>query len=68
MDENDPQPAPAGGQIPFVVISSIARGAGAVSAHGNLYGTLRSIEEVFGLPLLGAAQTPSNGDVVRYFG
>jgi hypothetical protein len=68
MDENDLQPAPAGGQIPFVVISSTARGAGALTTHGNLYGTLRSIEETFGLRLLGAAQVPSNGDVVRYFG
>jgi hypothetical protein len=39
-----------------------------VATHGNLYGTLRSIEEVFGLPLLGGAQSPSNGDIVRYFG
>ena len=53
MDENDMQPAPAGGQIPFVVISSTARGAGALTTHGNLYGTLRSIEETFGLRLRG---------------
>lgn len=68
MDENDQQSSPAGGQVPFVVISSRAKGAGAVATHGNLYGTLRSIEEVFGLPLLGGAQSPSNGDIVRYFG
>ena len=68
MDENDQQSSPAGGQVPFVIISNRAKGAGAVATHGNLYGTLRSIEEVFGLPLLGGAQSPSNGDVVRYFG
>jgi hypothetical protein len=68
MDENDKQSAPAGGQVPFVVISSRAKGAGAVTTYGNLFGTLRSIEEVFGLPLLGGAQSLSNGDIVRYFG
>ena len=62
MDENDQQSSPAGGQVPFVVISSRAKGAGAVATHGNLFGALRSIEEVFGLPLLGGAQSPSNGD------
>jgi hypothetical protein len=68
MDENDKQSTPAGGQVPFVVISSRAKGAGAVTTFGNLFGTLRSIEEVFGLPLLGGAQSLSNGDIARYFG
>jgi hypothetical protein len=68
MDENDKQSAPAGGQVPYVVISSRAKGAGAVTTYGNLFGALRSIEEVFGLPLLGSAQSLSNGDIVRYFG
>jgi acid phosphatase len=68
MDENDKQSTPAGGQVPFVVISSRAKGAGAVTTYGNLFGTLRSIDEVFGLPLLGGAQNLSNGDIARYFG
>lgn len=65
MDEGD-----AGGsnQIPTVVISSRAKGVGANSVYGNLYGTLRSIEEAFGLLLLGGAQSASNGDIARYFG
>ncbi len=68
MDENDPQSTPMGGQVPMVVISSKARGRGAVAIRGNLYGTLRSIEEAFGLSLLGAAQSLANGDVAGYFG
>jgi hypothetical protein len=65
MDEGD-----AGGsnQIPTVVISSRAKGVGATSVYGNLYGTLRSIEEAFGLGLLGGAQSAGNGDIARYFG
>jgi acid phosphatase len=65
MDEGD-----AGGsnQIPTVVISSRAKGVGATSVYGNLYGTLRSIEEAFGLGFLGGAQSASNGDIARYFG
>lgn len=68
MDENDAQSTPAGGQVPFVLISSRARGAGALTIHGNEYGALRSIEEVFGLRLLAGAQSPGDGDVSRYFG
>jgi hypothetical protein len=68
MDENDQQSSPAGGQIPKVVISARASGAGAFASPGTLYGTLRSIEEVFGLRLLGAAQAPGSGDLLRYFG
>lgn len=68
MDENDHQSTPAGGQVPMVVISSRARGVGAITSHGNHYGTLRSIEEVFGLTLLGSARSAVNGDLTRYFG
>ena len=45
MDENLQQSTPGGGQVPLIVISSDARGLGAVTLHGNHYGTLRSIEE-----------------------
>jgi hypothetical protein len=68
MDENDAQPKPAGGQVPMVVISNNALGVGAVTTAGNHYGTLRTIEEAFGLPLLGAAQQSSNGDLSSLFG
>lgn len=68
MDENDAQPKPNGGQVPMVVISSNATGIGSVATGGDHYGTLRSIEEVFGLPLLGAASNSSNGDLSSLFG
>lgn len=67
MDENDAQSSPGGGQIPMVVISSDAAGQGAIATPGNLYGTLRAIEEAFGLGYLGAAADPSNGDPIGSF-
>jgi len=57
-----------GGQIPELIISGNARGQGQVSLTGDHYGTLRSIEEAFGLPLLGAAADAGNGDLTRLFG
>jgi phosphatidylinositol-3-phosphatase len=63
MDEG-----PSGNAIPMVVISSNAKGQGNVNLAGNHYGTLRSIEEAYGLSLLAGAQNASYGDVVRYFG
>ena len=68
MDENDANSSPAGGQVPMVVISSHAKGKGAVSTHGNHYGTLRSIEEAYGLGLLGGAASSANGDLTPLFG
>ena len=67
MDENDAQPGPGGGQVPMVVISNDAQGQGAIATPGNLYGTLRAIEEAFGLGYLGAAADPSNGDPIGSF-
>lgn len=67
MDENVQQSTPGGGQVPLIVISSDARGGGAVAIHGNHYGTLRSIEEAYGLALLAGAQSAGNGHVVKYF-
>ena len=68
MDENDASPSPGGGQIPMVVISSTARGAGHRAVYGNHYGTLRTIEQEFGLALLGNALNQNNGDLYAYFG
>ena len=68
MDENDASPSPAGGQVPMIAISSTARGAGHRAIYGNHYGTLRTIEQEFGLPLLGNALNPNNGDLYGYFG
>ncbi len=56
-------------QVPTVIISSNAQGKGNVSApSGNHYGLLRSIEEAFGLPYLGAAADPTNADISGLFG
>jgi hypothetical protein len=63
MDEG-----PSTNAIPMVVISSRARGVGAVTTHGNHYGTLRSIEETYGLGLLGGAASSANGDLAGLFG
>ncbi len=68
MDENNLQGSPAGGQIPMIVISNRSVGGGSLTAYGNLYGTLRAIEEAYGLPLLGAAGDAANGDPSALFG
>jgi phosphatidylinositol-3-phosphatase len=68
MDENDAASTPAGGQVPMVVISSKAKGMGAVTTHGNHYGALRSIEETYRLGLLGGAASSANGDLTGLFG
>jgi phosphatidylinositol-3-phosphatase len=68
MDENDAQSSPGGGQVPMVMISSHAAGKRAIAAAGNHYGLLRSIEETYRLPLLGAAANPANGDLRSWFG
>ena len=65
MDEGD---AGTTNAIPSVVISSNARGQGNVAIAGSLYGTLRSIEKAYGLPLLGAAGQSSSGDLSPLFG
>jgi hypothetical protein len=58
----------AGGQVPMVVISANAEGRGDISLNGNHFGSLRTIEEAFGLPLLGAASDVANGDLGQLFG
>jgi phosphatidylinositol-3-phosphatase len=68
MDENDAQSTPGGGQVPMVVISSSSHGVGVVTSHGNHFGTLRSIEEEFGLGRLGGAASSASGDLSPLFG
>jgi hypothetical protein len=51
----------------MIVISSTAAGQGSISTAGNLYGTLRAIEETFGLSDLGAAASASSGDPIGSF-
>jgi phosphatidylinositol-3-phosphatase len=66
MDEFTGDKTNGGGHIPMVIISSTARGTD--TAPGNHYGLLRTIEEVYGLPLLGNAGNAANGDLRRLFG
>ncbi len=74
LDENDDEPAgsccgdAAGGQIPEVVISTATAGMGDVALTGDHFGTLRTIEQAYGLPLLGAAAQPANGDLSALLG
>jgi acid phosphatase len=50
-------------QIALIAVSQKNAGRGAFTATGNHYGTLRGIEEEYGLPFLGAASDATNGDV-----
>jgi acid phosphatase len=74
MDEGDADATasccgqPAGGPIPMIVVSSKAAGHGSVAITGDQFGTLRSIEEIYRLPLLGAAANAVNGDLSSFFG
>jgi phosphatidylinositol-3-phosphatase len=63
MDEFTGDKTNGGGHIPLVVISNAASGQGAFVPAGNHYGTLRTIEEAYGLGFLGAASDPANGDL-----
>jgi acid phosphatase len=58
----------AGGQVPMVVISSNAKGRGNFATPGDHYGTLRTIEEAYGLARLGAAANSANGDLSSLLG
>ncbi len=53
-------------QIATVIISNNAKGMGAIDLAGDHYGTLRTIEEAFGLSLLGGAT--SGTDLSSLFG
>ena len=50
-------------QIVAIVVSIANTGRGAFGTPGNHFGTLRGIEEVYGLPLLGSASDPASGDL-----
>jgi len=56
----------SGGHVPTIVIS--AKSSGTFSLGGNHYGTLRAIEEAYGVGLLGASATAANGDLTPAFG
>jgi hypothetical protein len=67
MDEDEGSNIGGGGQVPMVVISSASKGKGNIALNGNHFGTLRSVERVYGLPLLGAAAQAGNGDLTALF-
>jgi phosphatidylinositol-3-phosphatase len=51
----------SGGHVPTIVISATA--SGGFSSGGNHYGTLRGVEEAYGVGLLGKSSSPANGDL-----
>jgi phosphatidylinositol-3-phosphatase len=55
----------SGGHIPTIVISATSHGT--FGSGGNHYGTLRAIEEAYGVGLLGASSTPADGDLTPAF-
>lgn len=57
-----------GNRIATIVVSTQAARGARLTARGNHYGTLRALEEVYGLPYLAAAGDPSNGDLRPLFG
>jgi hypothetical protein len=58
----------AGGHIPTIVISSTNAGGGTFISTGDHYGTLRAIEEAYGVPLLLNSANTINGDLAGAFG
>jgi phosphatidylinositol-3-phosphatase len=54
-----------GGHVPTIVISATSHGT--FSSGGNHYGTLRAIEEAYGVGLLGASATAVDGDLTPAF-
>jgi phosphatidylinositol-3-phosphatase len=61
--ENVTNPNGPGGLIPAIVISAHTKGMGVVSLPHNTAGLLRSVEEAYGLPLLGDSADPANGSL-----
>lgn len=59
-------PGTTGGHIVTLVISSTS--SGAFASPGNHYGTLRAIEEAYGVGLLGHSSSSAYGDLTPAFG
>jgi hypothetical protein len=51
----------SGGHVPTIIVSATATGT--FTSGGNHYGTLRGIEEAYGIGLLGASTNAANGDL-----
>jgi phosphatidylinositol-3-phosphatase len=50
-------------QVATIVISARTHQGARVTTHGTEYGTLRTIEQLFGVPFLGASADAANGDL-----
>jgi len=58
----------AGGQIATIVVASGNKGSGAFTPTGDHYGTLRAIEEQYGVAKLGGSNSTAGGDLTGAFG
>ena len=54
-------------QVATIVISQHTQRGARLTTAGSHYGTLRAIEETYGVPLLGGAANPSSGDLRALF-
>jgi acid phosphatase len=54
-------------QVATIVVSQHTQRGARLTTAGCHYGTLRAIEETYGLPLLGGAADPSSGDLRALF-
>jgi phosphatidylinositol-3-phosphatase len=54
-------------QVATIVVSQRTQRGARLTTAGCHYGTLRAIEETYGLPLLGSAADPSSGDLRALF-
>jgi phosphatidylinositol-3-phosphatase len=54
-------------QVATIVISQHTQRGMRMTTPGSHYGTLRAIEETYGVPLLGSAAAPSSGDLRALF-
>ena len=57
-----------GGHIPTLVVSAANQGSGAFGTTGDHYGTLRAIEEAYGVGFLGNSAKTVHGDLTGAFG
>jgi len=58
----------AGGQIATIVVAAGNKGSGAFTSTGDHYGTLRAIEEQYGVAKLGNSNSTAGGDLSGAFG
>lgn len=51
-------------QVATIVVSARTSPGTRLTAHGTIYGTLRTIEKIYRLPFLGTSADPANGDLL----